>query len=178
MSTKNKQLKKLNLGCGEDYKEGYINIDLDPKVKADKHINFMKSLPFKSNSIDEVFTKNLFEHVPNPLNFLLEIRRVLKKGGRAVIITSNASYILYHWPRKKAYHDSYNLGKTMNDQHYFLFQKGHLIAFTKKAGLKLRRLDYYISNTNPGKDRYAQKLLGAILSKKFGYSDYFWVVEK
>jgi hypothetical protein len=106
------------------------------------------------------------------------MKRVLKKGGKAVIVTSNASYVLYHWPRKKAYHDSYNIGRPIEDQHYFLFQRGHLEAFTRKAGLKLKKLEYYISNTNPGRDRKVQKVLGAVVGGKFGYSDYLWVVEK
>ena len=28
-------MKKLNLGCGQFYKEGYINVDRDPLTKAD-----------------------------------------------------------------------------------------------------------------------------------------------
>jgi hypothetical protein len=30
-------MKKLNLGCGDDYKEGFINVDIenDPDVKHD-----------------------------------------------------------------------------------------------------------------------------------------------
>ena len=170
---------KLNLGCGNNWKEGYINLDVDKKVKADKHIDFIKKgIPFKNNSIEEIYCKNLFEHIPNPLEFLLEIKRVLIPNGRAIIITSNASYIIYHFPRKKAYHDSYNINRKLEDQHYFLFQKGHLIAFTKKAGLKLRKLEYYIANMNRGRDRYFQLVLGFFVGKKFGYSDFMWILEK
>lgn len=169
---------KLNLGCGDDYKAGYVNIDIDKRIKADRHCDFVNNLPFKDNSVDEVYCKNVFEHVPNPLNFLNEIRRVLKKEGRAVIVTSNASYIIYHFPRKKAYHDSYNIGRTMEDQHYFMFQRGHLIAFTKKSNFKLKKLDYYIANQTRGRDFYFQKMLGSIIGKKFGYSDFIWVMEK
>ena len=171
-------MTKLNLGCGNDWKEGYINIDTDKNTKADMHIDISKKLPFKTNSISEVYCKNLFEHIPNPLNFLLEIKRVLKSKGKAIIITSNASYIIYHIPRKKAYHDSYNLNHPLEDQHYFMFQKGHLIAFTKKSGMKLKKLYYYISNKNPGRDRAFQKILGALIGKKFGYSDFLWAIEK
>ncbi len=170
---------RLNLGCGPDYRKSWVNIDVDKNVKTDKCVDFLdKGIPYKDNSVDEIFCKNLFEHVPNPLDFLLEMKRVLKKGGKATIITSNASYILYHWPRKKAYHDSYNLNHPIEDQHYFLFQKGHLAAFSKKAGMKLKKLKYYISNTNPGRDRNVQKFLGFLLGKKIGYSDYLWEVEK
>lgn len=170
---------KLHLGSGDDYRKGFVNIDVDKSIKTDICIDFIdKGIPFPDNSVDEIFCKNLFEHIPNPLEFLLEMKRVLKKGGNAIIITSNASYLIYHFPRKKAYHDSYNLNHPPEDQHYFMFQKGHLLAFTRKAGMNLKELEYYISNTCPGRDRSFQKILGTFLGKKIGYSDYFWVVEK
>jgi len=28
-------MKKLNLGCGNDYRKGWINVDFNKKVKAD-----------------------------------------------------------------------------------------------------------------------------------------------
>ncbi len=174
---KNKEIK-LNLGCGNDYKEGYVNIDINKNVRADIYANFIEKIPFKSNSASEIFCKNLFEHIPNPLKFLMEIKRVLKIGGRAVIITSNASYLIYHFPRKKAYHDHYNINHPKEDQHYFMFQKGHLLAFSNMARMKTIKIDYYIANLNRGRDRAFQLLLGALIGKKFGYSDFLWIVEK
>src|SRR3989339_224838 len=173
-----KKLIKLNLGCGEDYREGYVNIDNNTAVNADIYSDFINKIPAKDNSVQEIFCKNLFEHVPNPLNFLMEIKRVLVKGGRAIIITSNASYLIYHFPRKKAYHDSYNLTSHKDDKHYFMFQKGHLVAFSNKAGLKIRKLKYYISNTKMGRDNSFQKIIGGWIGPKFGYSDFLWEVEK
>jgi len=171
-------MKRLNLGCGKDYRAGWINVELDKQFRADVRADISKPLPFKNNSVEEIFCKNVFERIPNPLNFLLELKRILKKGGRAIIVTSNASYFIYHFPRKKAYHDSYNLNRPLEDQHYFMFQRGHLVAFSKKAGLKIKKLEYYISNIDKGRDRNAQKIFGAIIGKKFGYSDFLWVVQK
>lgn len=166
---------KLNIGSGEDYKEGYINIDMDKNIKADYYYDLSKGLPFAE--CDEIYCKNVFEHIPNPLDFLINIRNSLKKGGKAVIITSNASYIMYHI-RKKAFHDTYNLTHPISDQHYFMFQKGHLEAFTKQAGMKLLRLDYHIQNERKCNDRRFQIVLGAMIGKKFGYSDFIWELEK
>ncbi|MFA6023171.1 MAG: methyltransferase domain-containing protein [Candidatus Pacearchaeota archaeon] len=169
---------KLHLACGTDYREGYINIDIDKNVKADVYQDFTKGLPFKNNSVDEIFSKNVFEHIPNPLDFLLEIKRVLKKGGTAKLITSNASYFIYHFPRKVGYHDSYNIYHDENDQHYFMFQKGHLEAFSKRAGFKIKQLDYFIGDFRKSRNRKFQEVIAKIIGKKFGYSDFLWVIEK
>lgn len=169
---------KLNLGSGSDYKEGYINIDNDESIKADLYCDFVNKIPFENGTVDEIFCKNVFEHIPNPLNFLLEMKRILKKNGKITIITSNASYFIYHFPRKKAYHDSYNLYHPESDRHYFMFQKGHLLAFSKKAGLKNKRIIYYISNQDKGRDNLFQKIVGWFIGKKFGYSDFLWEMTK
>ena len=92
--------------------------------------------------LDYIFCKNVFEHIPNPLNFLLEIKRVLKKGGTAEIVTDNSSFILFHWPRHKAYHDTYNETHPIEDQHYFFFQLGHIKAFAKMTNMELIKCDY------------------------------------
>ena len=59
-----------------------------------------------------------------------------------------------------------------------MFQKGHLVAFSNKAGLKIRKLKYYISNTKMGRDNSFQKIIGGLIGPKFGYSDFLWEVEK
>jgi predicted SAM-dependent methyltransferase len=167
---------KLNIGCGKDYKKSYINIDSDPNYYADLYIDFSINsyIPFKDSSADEIYCKNIFEHIPNPLNFLLEIKRVIKDNGRIIIITSNASYLIYHFPRKKAYHDTYNLTSSKNDKHYFMFQLGHLKAFADKTGLRIIKLNYYISANKNTNDYIFQKLLGIFIPKKFAYSDFIW----
>lgn len=171
-------MNKINLGCGVDYKKGYINVDNDRSNKLDVYADFTERLPFVNNFADVIYCKNVFEHIPNPLNFLLEIKRVLKNGGRAIIITSNASYFIYHFPRWKAYHDTYNYFHSSDDQHYFMFQPGHLIAFTEKADMKLINLCHYIANQSRGSDYYFQYWISKFIGKKFGYSDFYWEIEK
>ena len=56
--------KKLHLGCGLDYKDGYINIDFNKNVKADMYLDLTKKFPFRDNTIDEIFTEGFVEHIP------------------------------------------------------------------------------------------------------------------
>ena len=77
---------KLNLGCGKDYKEGWINIDnnSDKNIeKLDINWNLAKGIPFKDDSVDFIFNEHFLEHltVEEGQIFLKECKRVLKNGG-------------------------------------------------------------------------------------------------
>lgn len=71
---------KLNLGCGKDYKDGWINVDFNKEVKADIYADLTKKLPFKNNEVDEVLMDNTLEHIKREkfLNFMDEIHRICK----------------------------------------------------------------------------------------------------
>ncbi len=72
---------KLHLGCGNDYKKGYINCDISPEVKYDKIVDLEKKLPFEDDSVEEVLAEHVFEHVKNFVEMMHELRRVCKKGA-------------------------------------------------------------------------------------------------
>ncbi len=75
---------KLHLGCGRDYKEGWINVDFNKDVKADIYCDISKKLPFKNNYVDEVLMDNVLEHVKRDrlLLFIDDLYRVCKNGAK------------------------------------------------------------------------------------------------
>ena len=84
---------KLNLGCGDNLLDGYINVDKYDKaadVQAD-----ITDLPFEDNSVDKVVAYQVIEHVPYNLNDKLfaEIYRVLKPGGTAILETPDIDVV-------------------------------------------------------------------------------------
>jgi ubiquinone/menaquinone biosynthesis C-methylase UbiE len=50
------------------------------------------ALPFKSGSFDAILCSNSFHHYPEPLACLREMRRVLKKGGRLILVDPNLDH--------------------------------------------------------------------------------------
>ena len=76
---------KINLGCGKDYREGWINVDFNKEVKADIYADLSKRLPFDNNYSDLILLDNVLEHVTpeNYFFFLEELHRICKK--RAII---------------------------------------------------------------------------------------------
>jgi len=85
-------LKKLNLGCDKNYKEGYINLDINKNVKTDiiHNLNIFP-YPFEDNYFDEIYCSHILEHVKNFLGCLKELERILKKGGILHIIVPHFS---------------------------------------------------------------------------------------
>ena len=84
---------KLNLGCGRDIKEGYINIDIYEPCDF-KH-DLRDLLPFDDESVDEIYNKvgiDLFTQ-DEWLNILFDNKRVLKKGGKMEIICRDLDYV-------------------------------------------------------------------------------------
>ena len=93
---------KVDLGCGNNKKEGFIGIDIAPLEHVDIVCNLGKtSIPLKSNSVDAIFSFHFLEHVENVSFIIEEIYRVLKPGGIAEIIVPHFSNIgAYHWSHK------------------------------------------------------------------------------
>jgi SAM-dependent methyltransferase len=85
----------LDLGSGN---KSFYNVCLQKGVDAkevdgSQGINFEKDkLSYQNESFDFVFFNAVIEHLYHPANILLEIYRVLKKGGILITITPNFRY--------------------------------------------------------------------------------------
>lgn len=80
--------------------DAYIPEELDSRsfLQADA-----RSLPFAENSVDRVTLRFVVEHFENPTESLKEIARVLKPGGKALILTTNARSPFVFLPRLLPY---------------------------------------------------------------------------
>ena len=54
-----------------------------------------ENLPFKAGAFEVVYSVNLLEHVPHPERVVSEGIRVLKKGGKLILITPNGDVGLF-----------------------------------------------------------------------------------
>jgi predicted SAM-dependent methyltransferase len=91
----------LNLGCGENAKIGFDNVDA-PRLRFKKSkilsIDLRRRLPFENSSYDGVFIEHTLEHFSpeNAFNLLDEIYRVLRPGGTLRIIVPDLDIYLSH----------------------------------------------------------------------------------
>jgi SAM-dependent methyltransferase len=79
---KGEMKKKLHIGCGNDYMEDSVNLDLSFNVKADVHFDLEScstaSLPFEDDTFEEIFAAHTLEHIDNILPAMQELHRVAK----------------------------------------------------------------------------------------------------
>lgn len=81
---------KLNLGCGSEKREGWINVDIRKDCNPDIVLDLNKKLPFKRNSIMKVYAKMILEHLDNPNEFLKELIRICENKAEIEIIVPHA----------------------------------------------------------------------------------------
>jgi ubiquinone/menaquinone biosynthesis C-methylase UbiE len=79
-----------------------------------------ETLPFPDNTFDVVYTNGVIHHTPNTLRVVGEIRRVLKPGGKAIVMmyAEHSWHYWYRlvWEQGVKYHllDSYSIGEIMS----------------------------------------------------------------
>ena len=81
---------KLNVGCGNDLRPGYLNID-KKRFEGVDVLGDVSRLPLSDGSVEEIYASDVIEHFPwrTVKEVVLEWRRVLKRGGRLFIRTPN-----------------------------------------------------------------------------------------
>lgn len=111
-------------------KSKYPNVSF---ITADAH-----KLPFKNNSFDLVICTETLEHVIDPKGALLEMRRVLKNTGYAIISMDSGSilfrWVWYFWTKTK--------GRVWQNAHLHEFNAQILEDLIKNSGLKIKKRNY------------------------------------
>lgn len=92
----------LDFGCGDapyrklfqPHVREYIRLDLETNHTADQFIDIDSNSTLPGGFADVVLSTQVLEHVANPINYLSEAYRLLKKGGYLVLSTHG--YWVYH----------------------------------------------------------------------------------
>jgi len=164
-------MKILNVGCGKQT-YGTHFIDLYPQrsevVKCDVE---SEKIPFPDGTFDEVCSDNMLEHLKDVNKVLAEMYRVLKKGGKLVIITDNASFWGWHVPSAKIHYGGYEeRSYGTEDRHYSLFTSWHLQNHFRSLGIGNTSTEYLmIKEKNPYLYVRAISKLVRLFSKRMAY---------
>lgn len=78
--------QKLGLDCrGLDLSD--YSVDSLKEFNVKKNDVSREPLPFEAETFDVVYHKSLIEHLPSPENLMKETLRVLRAGGRVIVLT-------------------------------------------------------------------------------------------
>lgn len=86
--------KRLNLGCGDKFLPGYVNVDVADErlgVKPDVVCDIRKLTAFNDNTVDEILSVHTVEHLWRweVVEVLKEWVRVLRSGGKMILECPN-----------------------------------------------------------------------------------------
>jgi len=78
-------INKLHVGCGNDYRSDFINLDYGKRHKTDVEFDLenipLARLPFPGDRFEHMLMSHVLEHLSNPLAVMQELHRVMKPGG-------------------------------------------------------------------------------------------------
>jgi SAM-dependent methyltransferase len=80
---------KVNLGCGHDYLNGWVNVDYSPEVKTDICMDLDSKtikIPLNDCSVDLVFASHILEHIRELIPLKKELARIMAPGAKLIII--------------------------------------------------------------------------------------------
>ena len=87
---------RLNLGCGNDIRDGYVNVDFRQVPGVDRVVDLsLFPWPFETGSCDQVLMLDFLEHFPYASTgaILMECYRVLSSDGQLVIQVPDAEIL-------------------------------------------------------------------------------------
>jgi len=96
-----------------------------------------QNLEFAPNTFEAVFALEMLEHVFDPVKVLMEIKRVLKKGGYGVFLVPSDNFLfrliwflwLHFYPR----------GWVWKETHLQTYRNNYLPRLCKKVGFKIEK---------------------------------------
>ena len=75
---------RLNIGCGRDIQDGWVNVDMAPLPGVDVVFNLetcrQERLPFDDSTVSEIRLFHVIEHIQDAMGLMEELYRVARDG--------------------------------------------------------------------------------------------------
>jgi SAM-dependent methyltransferase len=125
-----KKLLKLDLGCGQSKRDGFLGVDIAKVDGVDFVVDLFKfPWPWKDASVEEIFTSHFFEHVPQSIRpkFMDECYRILIPAGKMTVVVP-------YYSSMRAVQDYHHQWPPISETSFLYFNKNWL---------KANKLDHY-----------------------------------
>lgn len=143
---------KLNLGCGTDHRNGWVNIDAVPDVKPDLLHDLHKPLPFADQSVRHILAQDILEHFTkeDAQKVIAEIGRVLEVGGTVEVRVPNVDEIIQRFSQYKETRNEFLYGTTLHTGVFGAHKVGYtpemMVRFMMEQALELKTLELEETN--------------------------------
>lgn len=108
MSNSDSHLMRLNLGCGQFKKAGFVNVDGAYAAAADVTCDLDTfPYPFDDGAASAIEMDHALEHLQSPFEAMAECHRILAPGGRLTIRVPHFSRGMTHPDHKRGYDVSF-----------------------------------------------------------------------
>lgn len=156
---KHHKVTKLQVGCGPNVLEGWLNTDLMPVRRDVLFLDAKKKFPFNNAVFDYVFMEHLIEHLKfeDGEKCIRECYRISKPGGKLRFSTPDLRFVV-----------------GLYDENKTIMQKRYIIWYTKAFPFKkIFPSDVFVINSffaSPHRFIYDYKTLKDLLEKS-GFID-------
>lgn len=136
---------KLNLGCGDNKYERFINVDISGEFSPDIICDLEKGLPFKDDTIDEIVANHVIEHLSNTIFIMNEIWRVCKHNAIVNIeVPHQASKMAFADPtHKRVFNEESFKYFCSNGEHYWIHRSYGIRCNFELVSQKINRHERY-----------------------------------
>ena len=112
------EILKLDLGCGQNKRDGFIGVDRREFPGVDVVAELKERWPWGDSSVEEIHASHVLEHFTGceRVHIFNEMYRVLIPGGKASIITP-------HWCSTRAYGDFTHQWPPVSEMLYYYISK-------------------------------------------------------
>jgi predicted SAM-dependent methyltransferase len=139
-------MKKLNLGCGTDYRKGWINLDISDKdiyggkTKTDICHDLNKyPYPFKDKEFEEILSIGVLEHIQNLEKHIKELSRISKTN---CLVKVHVPYFLSYYSSRELYTHKFSLNCV---QLFNIFRRNGFLLKEKRLVIGFSRLFRWIT---------------------------------
>ena len=149
--------KVLEIGSGGGFLKkkipNLITSDILPLEICDMTFS-AEEMPFGNQELDAIVMVNVFHHIPKPFRFLSEAERILKPGGRVIMIEP-ANTFLARFIYKNFHHEPFDetggweieAGKPLSHSNqalpFIYFLRDRQLLEKKFKNISIKKIDYH-----------------------------------
>ena len=148
---------RLHLGCGDYWKEGYLNIDYAIYGGTDMLFDCRQKLPFQDNVVKIIEAHEFIEHfAPEEINSMLDDwYRLLVDGGQVIVTLPDFDAVIEQYRAEKSQdfiQGIYGMYGTKGQGHKWGYTQESIIKLFKDRKFK----DIDVKSIDTGKDKVAR----------------------